>query len=163
MRLRRVEEVEAYWTPEGDVVLARPLVDEQGNPRRDPDGRSMWHGRSETMLEMIRGKRLSEQKAIVKQHRKTRAFRWVDKEGKTQGWSYTPDVVEMRIEIPDAHERMAEYMRRLKDINTRLAAARQRLQSPDVTQADRDEFLALQAEALELQTEYLRFREMVED
>ena len=163
MKPRRVEEVEAYWTPEGDAILARPLVDEQGNPRRDPNGQPTWRGRTDTMLETIRGKPLSEQKAIVKSHQKTVARRWVDKEGNTVGWTFGRDVVELRIEVPDAHEKMADYMRRLKDINQRLAAARQRLASPDVTQADRDAFLALQAEALELQTEYLRFREMVED
>lgn len=161
MKLRRAEEVEAYWTPEGDAILARPLLDEEGKPRVDADGRLTWpHG---NLLDKLRGKPLSEQRAIVKAHHKTVAHRWADKEGHTMGWSFGRDVVDMRMEVPDAHEKMAEYMRRLKNMNQRIAAARQRLQSPNVTQADRDALLALQAEALELQAEYLRFREMVED
>ena len=163
MKLRRVEETEAYWTPEGEAVLARPPLDEHGQPRTDPAGRPLWDG-PPTMIERIRGKPLSEAKAIVRPCRKTKAHRWVDIDGNHMGWSYGDYVKEIIIPPPpDAQERMMEALRRLRELNAQIAAVRQRLASPDVTQADRDEFLALQAEALELQTEYLRFREIVDD
>lgn len=161
MKLKRGDALEAYWNADGNAILARPMLDETGQLKRNKDGRPAWDG--PTMLERVKGKPLYEQKAIVKAHRKTLARPWHDREGNVVGWSFGEDVVGCEIKPGDPEKRHAEYLNRLREINQRIAAVQQRIASGQATQEDRDALLAAQAEATVVQGEYLEFMALLHD
>lgn len=160
MKLKRGEPVEAYWDPDGNMVLARPMLDASGQPRLNKNGSPAWAGT--TMLEQICGKQLSEVKALVKAHRKGRAYPWHNREGNVMGWA-AEDVVGVEVKPGDPEKRHAEYLQRLRGINQRIAGLQQKVASGQASQEDRDALLAAQAEAIVVQSEYLEFMALLQD
>lgn len=161
MKPRRGDPVKAYWDVDGNAILARPVLDEQGQPKRDKHGQPVWSGL--TLLERIRGKRLHDQKAIVRGHRKTTARPWYDREGDVVGWSFGDDVVGLDIQPGDPEKRHAEFMARLRELNNRIAALQHKVASGQASQEDRDALMAAQAEATTVQSEYLAFLALLQD
>lgn len=101
------------------------------------------------MLQLVHGKTLSEGKAIVSEHEKTTLWEWTDREGRTVARSYGSEVVGIEIKPADADARRADYLRRLRE-------AQQRVASPDATPQD-------MADAMALQIEYMEFLSLLDD
>lgn len=103
----------------------------------------------EDMLVQVQGKSISEGKAIVADHEKTTLWEWTDREGRTVARSYGSEVVGIEIKPADADARRADYLRRLRE-------AQQRVASPDATPQD-------MADAMALQIEYMEFLSLLDD
>lgn len=101
------------------------------------------------MLQLVHGKTLSEGKAIVSEHEKTTLQEWTDREGSVVARSFGTSVVGIEIKPADADAKRADFLRRLKEAQAKVAR-------PDATPQD-------MAEAMKLQVEYLEFLALLDD
>lgn len=103
----------------------------------------------EELLEAVQGKSISEGKEIVSKYERLEAIGWADREGNIVAWSYSPLLASIEIKPADAEARRADYLRRLREAQTKCAR-------PDATPQD-------VAEAMRLMIEYEEFRSSLLD
>lgn len=101
------------------------------------------------LLAQVQGKPLTEAKGIVDKHRKTVLREWTDREGNTLARSYGHEVVGIEIKPADADAKRADFLRRLREAQAKVAR-------PDATPQD-------MAEAMALQIEYMEFLALLDD
>src|SRR5690606_37278704 len=106
------------------------------------------HPREEILVQ-VQGKPISEGRQIVSQYERVEAVGWADREGNIVAWSYSPIVSSIEIKPADADARRADYLRRLREAQTKCAR-------PDATPQD-------VAEAMRLMIEYEEFRSSLLD
>lgn len=124
----------------------RVYFDVQGNkhPRED-------------ILVQVQGKSISEGKEIVRQYQRADEYEWTDRDGNVIARSYTPAVLVIEIKPADADARRADYLRRLREAQARVASL---AGQPD---ASPQEIAAATADAMRLMAEYEEFISLLDD
>lgn len=109
------------------------------------------------VLAQVQGKPISEGKAVVSQYQRAEEQEWVDRDGNVIARSFTPDVMSIEIKPADADARRAEYLRRLREAQARVASL---AGQPD---ASPQEIAAATADAMRLMAEYEEFMSLLDD
>lgn len=101
------------------------------------------------MLAMVQGKTISQGKQILSQYEKTTVQEWTDREGTVAAHTFGDMVLAMDIKPADADAQRADFLRRLREAQAKVAR-------PDATPQD-------MAEAMALQIEYMEFLALLDD
>lgn len=112
----------------------------------DPDGDEIDRG---TMLDMLRGKSLSESKTILARYQKAKARVWLSRDRKPMAQSYSDVVSAIEIKPADAEERRSQLLKAMRE-------ALEKASAPDASLED-----LLKSQRLQL--EYQEFIALLDD